>query len=148
MELARNKKAYFDYEILEILEVGIMLSGAEVKSVRGKQMSLAESYVRIDNSELFLWNADISKYRFADIRNYDPIRTRKLLASKSEILRLESKMKQGRLTLIPLKAYTKGKLIKMEIGLCRGRKRYEKKQREKERDMNREFHRDKREIMV
>lgn len=148
MELARNKKAFFDYEILETLEVGIVLTGAEVKSIRSKQMSLAESYVRIDNKELKLWNATVPQYKFSNIKNYDPIRTRQLLAKKNDIIKLESKMKQGRLTLIPLKAYTTRKLIKLEIGLCKGRKRFEKKLREKERDLEREFHREKREVMI
>jgi len=148
MELARNKKAYFDYEILETLEVGMVLTGSEVKAIRTRQMSLADSYVRIENGQLQLWNATISQYKFSNEKNYDPLRNRILLAKRNDIYRLQSKMKQGRLTLIPLRAFTKGKLIKLEIGLCKGRKRHEKKAREKERVLDRELHRDKREIMI
>lgn len=148
MSAITNRKAYFDYEILETLTVGVLLTGSEVKSVRNGQIQLVDSFIRIDNGEMYLWNCDIPKYSFSSDKNYDSYRSRKLLAKKSEIFRLISKMKQGRLTLIPLKVYNKSRTIKIEIGLARGKKRYEKKLREKEREQKIELHREKRNFML
>jgi SsrA-binding protein len=111
-------------------------------------MTLTDSFVKILGGELFLINANISRYPFSVQKDYDPFRTRKLLAKKSEIIKLMAKMKQGNLTLIPLRAYFAHKHVKIEIGLARGRKHYEKKLREKEKDLEREEHRESRKIMV
>lgn len=148
MEAIKNKKAYFDYEILDTLEVGISLLGSEVKSIKSGQMQLGDSYVKIENGKMVLWNASIPLFKYSQDKNYKADRTRPLLAHKSEIYRLESKVKQGNLTLIPLRVYsTRGK-VKLEIGLAKGRKIYDKKLREKERDLTRELHREKRELVV
>lgn len=148
MEAVINKKALYDYEVLERLEVGIVLSGQEVKSVKNGGALLTDSFVRIDKGEMYLWNALINKYKFSGDRYYDDRRSRKLLAKKSEIVRLSSKAKQGRLTIIPLKMYSSHGRIKIEVGLCRGKKTHEKKNKEKERDLQRELHREKREFLV
>jgi len=143
-----NKKAFFDYVVLETIEAGMVLNGSEVKSIFGGQVNLVNSFIKIDNGELWLWNADITKYKFSSEKNYDSFRSRKLLVQKKEIYRLESKMKQGRLTLIPLKIYSVKSRIKLEIGLCKGKKVYEKKMADKERDLKRELHREKRSLMI
>lgn len=148
MEAIKNKKAYFDYEILDTLEVGISLLGSEVKSIKSGQIQLGESFVKIESGQMVLWNANITLYKYSQDKEYNPLRTRQLIAHKNEIYRLESKMKQGNLTLVPLRVYqTRGK-VKLEIGLAKGRKKFEKKNREMERDLNRELHREKRELMV
>ncbi len=148
MQVVKNKKAFFDYEILETLEVGIVLHGHEVKSVKQGGLSLKDSYVIIKNEELFLLNASIARYKCMSQEDYDPNRTRKLLASKKQIISLSSKIKQGNLTLVPLKGYVKRKKVKIEIGLVRGKKKYEKRQDLKKKELDRELHREKREYMV
>jgi SsrA-binding protein len=148
MEPVKNRKAFFDYEILETLEVGIVLEGHEVKSIRRGGLSLKDSYVICKDGEFWLLNANIVKYLFAPLENYDSARTRKLLASKKQIMVWVSKIKQGNLAIVPLKAYAKGKMIKLEIGLAKGKKKHEKKEAVKKRELERELHREKREIMV
>ncbi len=147
MQPIKNRKAFFDYEVLDTLEVGIVLQGHEVKSVKEGQVSLKDSYVVVQDGELFLINATISKYRYAGDISYDPQRSRKLLASKKEIISLSSKVQQKKLTMVPLKIYTKGKNIKVEIGLVKGKKKYEKKESIKQRDLDRELHREKRKFV-
>ncbi len=134
-----NKKASFDYEIIESLEVGIVLTGAEVKSIRDGRINLGDSYVKVINNELWLVNADIPRYKFATDKNYDSARSRKLLINRSQLLRLQAKMKQGNLTLIPLSVYTVRTLIKLEVALAKGRKYHEKRDRERERDLDRDL---------
>ncbi len=148
MKPVKNRKAFFDYEILETLEVGIVLEGHEVKSMRSGGLSLKESYVISKNEEIFLLNATISKYKYLGKDDYDPGRTKKLLASKKQIRSWNSKMKQGNLTVVPLKAYAKGKRVKLEIGLARGKKKYEKKEAVKKRELGRELHREKRKFVI
>lgn len=148
MDPVKNRKAFFDYDILETLEVGIVLHGHEVKSVRQGGLSLKDSYVIIKDEEFFLLNASIARYKHMSGEEYDPNRTRKLLASKKQIVSWASKVKQGNLTIVPLKAYPKGRNIKMEIGLGRGKKKYEKKEAVKKRELDRQLHREKRELMV
>jgi SsrA-binding protein len=143
-----NKKAYFDYEILERLEAGIVLTGAEVKSVRDGRCNLSDAFVKVISRELWLVNADIPKYKYDGSSMYDSTRSRKLLISKRELLYLENKMKQGNLTLIPLSIYTKGPRLKVEISLAKGKKKYEKKLEEKKRDLERELHLEKRKYMI
>lgn len=137
--LATNKKARFDYEILKKFEAGIVLSGQEVKSARQGQTSLKGAYVTIDkNNEVFLLNASIPRYKMAGpLPEYDPTRSRKLLLNKQEIKHLTSKLQQTGLTLVPLSLYTKLSKIKLEIGLAKGKKKFDKRLKIKERDEKR-----------
>ncbi|HNR53248.1 MAG TPA: SsrA-binding protein SmpB [Candidatus Dojkabacteria bacterium] len=134
-----NKKARFDYEILESFEVGIVLLGMEVKSVKSGRVNISDAFVKIIGDELWLVNADITKYQYASDDHYDSKRTRKLLIKRNQLDKLESKMKQGNLTLIPLSIYTVRGYVKVEIGLARGKKYHEKRKAEKERDMDRDL---------
>ncbi len=148
MKPVKNSKAFFDYEILETLEVGIVLEGHEVKSVKNGGFSLKDSHVIIKNEEFFLLNASIVKYKYCSQEEYDSNRTRKLLAKKKEILSWYSKTKQGNLTIVPLKGYVKNKNIKLEIGLVKGKKKHEKKEAVRKRELERELHREKRKFVV
>lgn len=139
--IAINKRAMFDYEILEKFEAGIVLTGAEVKSVKNRHISLKGSYVTFKNNEAYLLNAHISPYQKAGkIAVYDPTKTRKLLLNKSELKRLIGKLTEKGLTIVPLKVYTtrRGR-IKVEIGLGRGKKQYEKRELIKKREVEREI---------
>jgi len=140
--LATNKQAYFDYHITETWEAGIELTGDEVKSVKDGQISLKEAYVTVRNNELFLLNSNISPYKKSrDIKGYDPTRSRRLLLKKKEIDRIIGlKTTQG-LTIVPVKVYTKHHWIKLEIGLGKGKKKFEKKDLIKKRDIQRELSR-------
>ncbi len=137
-----NKKAYFDYTILDRFEAGINLMGAEVKSLKGGHASLDGSFVRLIGSEAYLVNAQIFPYPYARLEHYDPKRTRKLLLHKKEITSLKSKTEGSHLTLVPLFWYTKGPLIKLEIGLARGKKQYEKREAKRREDQKRELERE------
>jgi SsrA-binding protein len=143
-----NKKAFFNYEIGDSFEAGIMLLGAEVKSIKSGRINLSDSYVKIVGGELWLVNADIPKYKYDGSTTYDSKKSRKLLVKGKELLLINSKLKQGNLTLIPLSVYTTRGKIKVEVGYGKGRKRHEKKAREKERDLNRELMYEKRKYMV
>jgi SsrA-binding protein len=137
-----NKKATFEYEILERLEAGVNLTGAEVKSVKGGHAQLTGAFVRIIGSEAYLVNAQIYPYTYARPEGYDPRRTRKLLLHKAELIRLKSKLEGANLTLIPLSWYTKGPLVKLEVGVARGKKEYEKREAKRREDQRRELERD------
>jgi len=137
-----NRRAYHDYHLLEKFEAGIELTGPEVKSVKNGRMSLAGAFVRIKDDQAFLVNAHISPYEFADARNYEPTRTRRLLLHKKEIISLETKIRTKRLTLVPLSCYTKGPWIKLKIALAKGKKKYEKKEAKKRQDLEREMERE------
>lgn len=137
MELARNKAAFFHYEIVDTLTVGMVLPGWAVKSLRAKNAHLKSAWVRIREGELFLQNAHISPWKYSN-EEVQTIGEIKLLAHKKEIQRLQRKIDEKRLTLVPLKIYTKGRHIKCEIGLGKGRKQYEKKQVLKNRSQKRE----------
>src|SRR3990167_9449908 len=117
-----NPKAFYDYTILERFEAGIQLTGAEVKSLKGGHAKLDGSFVRIVGSEAYLVNAQIFPFIYARPEGYDPRRTRKLLLHKKEIISLKSKIEGSNLTLVPLSWYTQGPLIKLEVGLARGKK--------------------------
>lgn len=138
-----NKKATYDYEILDRFETGIALYGSEVKSLREGHGKLDGSFVRIIGSEAYLVNAHIFPYVYARPEGYDPARTRKLLLHKRELISLKSKIDGANLTLIPLSWYTKGPLIKLEVGLARGKKQYEKREKKRrevqKRELEREF---------
>jgi SsrA-binding protein len=141
--LAENKKVYFNYEILEKFEAGIVLTGQEVKSIKSGRVNLAGSYVVLRNEEAFLINADIPPYQPKNLmRDYDPVRPRKLLLKKQEIKYLIGKVQEKHLTLLPLRVYTKRDKIKLEFGLARGKKEFNKKELIKKRDTEREIARE------
>jgi len=141
---AENRKAHFDYEILETFEAGLVLSGAEVKSIKNGRMNLTGSYVNFHDGELYLVGSSIAPYQPKNQpADYDPFRSRKLLLRKKEITSLIGKIKQKGLTLIPLKAYNKGRRIKLEFAVVRGKKKYDKRsaisKRETARNIEREL---------
>jgi len=133
-----NKKAHFNYEVAEVIEVGINLSGAEAKSASLGQVSLDEAHVKLVGGEAWVVNMHIYPYKYADNDKYEPARSRKLLLHKKQLIALQSKMKQSRLVLIPTAMYSRGPRIKLEIGLARGKKMYEKREAIKKRDLERE----------
>ncbi len=139
--IERNKKAYHDYFIDETYEAGIALQGNEVKSVRAGKVSLKESFARIDGEEVFLHNMHISPYTFGRVEEQDPRRTRKLLLRKMEIKRLIGKTKEKGYTLIPLKVYFSNNFVKIELGLARGKKLYDKRRTIAEKTAKREVER-------
>lgn len=129
MVIARNKKANFDYFILDKYECGIALEGNEVKSIRAGKVSIKESYVKIMHSELYILNMHIKAYEFSNVNfKIDETRTRKLLVHKKEIRKLKEKIQEKGLTLVPLSVYTSGKYIKIEIALAKGKKNYDKRE--------------------
>ncbi len=139
--VTQNKKAFHDYAIDETVEAGIMLTGTEVKSLRGGKANLKDSYVIIKRLEAFLLNCHISPYTHGNLMNHDPIRTRKLLLHRREIEKLQAKTAQKGYSLIPLKIYFKGSHAKVEIGLARGKKQYEKRETIKKKESDREIER-------
>lgn len=140
---AKNKKAFFDYEILEKYEAGIELFGFEVKSIKNSNISLKGSFVTIKGNEAYLLNTLIPSYQPKNTpANYDPSRTRKLLLKKEEIKNLIGKAKQKGLTLVPLCVYNKGSKIKIEIALVKSKKKFQKKEKIKKRDIERETERE------
>ena len=139
--IANNKKARFDYFILETFECGIELFGTEVKSLRLGQCSVKEAWVEIRNGEVFINQMHINPYEKGNIFNKDPLRVRKLLMHKSEIRRLVGKIKEKGLTLVPLQVYFKGSLVKVEIGLAQGKKKYDKRESIAKNDQRRDFER-------
>ncbi len=141
-KLLINKRAYFDYEFKQIFLAGIVLSGSEVKSLRLKNGSLRGSFVKIINQEAILLNVQISPYKFSSNVDYDSKRTRKLLLRKKEIYKFSNDLDKKGYSLIPLAFILKNKLIKMEIGLGKGRKIYQKKSLLKQRDLKREMERE------
>ena len=139
---AENRKARFDYEILETFEAGLVLSGPEVKSIKNGRMNLAGCYINIHDGELYLIGASIAPYQPKNQpADYDPARSRKLLLHKKEIMSLLGKIQQKGLTLVPLKVYNKGRRIKLEFAIVRGKKKYDKRavisKRESERSISR-----------
>ncbi len=139
--VTKNRKAYHDYFIQESYEAGLSLVGTEVKSLRQGKANLKESYAIIKDGEVFLLNCHISPYSHGNIENHDPVRTRKLLLHKKEISKLWAKTSQQGLTLIPLKLYFKNGKAKVEIGLAKGKRQYEKRDSIKEREAKREVER-------
>ncbi|MGI6019704.1 MAG: SsrA-binding protein SmpB [Marvinbryantia sp.] len=140
--IANNKKAYHDYFIEDTFETGIALAGTEVKSLRMGKCSIKESFVRIENGEVMIYGMHISPYEKGNIFNKDPLRVRKLLMHRYEINKLMGKIKEKGLTLVPLKVYFRGSLVKVEIGLARGKKLYDKRQDIAKKDMRREAEKD------
>jgi len=146
MKRITNPRAYHDFNIIETYEAGINLLGAEVKSVRGNRMSLEGSFVKIVGTEVYLLNAQIFPYPYASPpaggEGYDSKRTRKLLLHKKEIISLKTKLQATRLTLVPLECYNSHGILKLKIGLAKGRREYEKREKLKKRDMDRDIHRE------
>ncbi|MFP4180786.1 MAG: SsrA-binding protein SmpB [Spirochaetaceae bacterium] len=140
--LANNRKAYFNFEIEDKIECGIELKGTEVKSIRAGKMSFSDSYVRVINGELFLIGFNISPYKHGNIYNHEPDRTRKLLAHAQEIKRLQRRIDEQGFTLVPLRVYLKGGMVKMELGLGRGKKLHDKRHAIKEKDQKRDADRE------
>lgn len=136
--VANNKFASFNYFILETYEAGVVLKGSEIKSIRQNGMTLTESFVLIKSNQVILKNSFIKSYQTANNFSPKPDRDRFLLLNKSEILKLKQKVEQKGLTLVPIKAYLKDNLLKVEIGLCKGKKLYNKKDDKKEQDIKRE----------
>lgn len=138
----KNKKAYFEYEILETFTAGIQLQGTEIKSIRSGKASLVESYCQIFNTELYVKNLHIAEYFFASLNNHEAKRERKLLLNKKELLKLERKTKETGFTIIPLRLFMTDKgLAKLDIGLARGKKTYDKRETLKQKDSKRDIDR-------
>ena len=140
--IANNKKAYHDYFIEETYETGIVLHGTEVKSLRMGKCSIKESYIQEDKGELFIYKMNISPYEKGNIFNKDPLRVRKLLLHRAEINKITGKIKEKGMALVPLKVYFKGSLVKVEIGLAKGKKLYDKRNDIAKKDQQREAQRD------
>lgn len=140
--IANNKKARFDYFIEDTYEAGISLAGTEVKSLRMGKCSVKESFVRIENGEMFIYGMHISPYEKGNIFNKDPLRIRKLLLHKYEINKMAGKIAQQGYTIVPLQVYFKGSLVKVEVGLAKGKKLYDKRQDIAKKDMRREAEKD------
>ena len=132
-----NRKAKHDYFIEDIYEAGIVLTGTEIKSVRAGNANIKDSYGVIKNNEIFLLNMFISQYKEGNIFNHDETRTRKLLLHKKEIKKISEKVNTQGLTLIPLKLYFKNNILKVELGICKGKKNYDKREALKEKDIKR-----------
>lgn len=141
--IANNKKAFHDYFILDTYEAGISLVGTEVKALRMGKCSIKEAFIRIENGEMFIYGMHISPYEKGNIFNKDPLRVRKLLLHKAEINKMLGKMKEKGIAVIPLKVYLKGSLVKVEIGLAKGKKLYDKRddiaKKDQQREAQREF---------
>lgn len=140
--IAQNKKAYHDYFIEETFEAGIVLVGTEVKSIRQGSCSVKESYIRVKDGEAFIFNMHINPYDKGNIFNKDPLRTRKLLLHKREINRLVGEISTKGMTIVPLKVYIKGSLVKVEMGLARGKKLHDKRQDIAKKDLRRQSERE------
>ena len=141
--IANNKKAYHDYFILDTYEAGIALAGTEVKSLRMGKCSIKESFIRIEDGEVFIYGMHISPYEKGNIFNKDPLRVRRLLLHKYEIMKLNGKIAEKGYTLVPLQVYFKGSLVKVEVGLARGKKLYDKRadiaKKDQRRELEKEF---------
>lgn len=140
--IANNKKAYHDYFIDEKYEAGISLHGTEVKSMRMGKCSIKEAFIRIENGEVFVYGMHVSPYEKGNIFNKDPLRVKKLLMHRREILKLMGKVKEKGYTLVPLQVYFKGSLVKVEVGLARGKKLYDKREDIAKKDLRRETERE------
>lgn len=139
--VATNRRARYNYTILESFEAGVELRGTEVKSLRAGQTNLKDSFARVENGELFLYNMHIAPYEFGNIQNVDPIRARKLLLHKNQIRRLAGELSAKRLTLIPLKLYFKRGIAKVELAVAKGKKLYDKREAIRRRESERELRR-------
>ncbi|MFV0557414.1 MAG: SsrA-binding protein SmpB [Enterococcus sp.] len=139
--VAQNKKARHDYTIVDTIEAGIVLQGTEIKSIRNSRINLKDGFVRIRNNEAFLLNVHISPYEQGNIFNHDPLRTRKLLLHKKQIVRLINETKGNGMTIVPLKVYLKDGYAKVLIGLAKGKREYDKRETLKRKDQDRQLSR-------
>ena len=140
--LASNRRAFFNYTVQDRLECGIVLKGTEVKSIKDGKFSFRDSYAKIENDELWLISLHITPYAFGNIHNHDPDRKRKLLAHSQEIKRLRRKVDEKGLTLVPLKFYLKSGLVKVDLGICRGKNTVDKRHAIKAKDQKRDAERE------
>jgi len=140
--IANNKKVYHDYFLEETFEVGISLAGTEVKALRMGKCSIKESFIHIEHGEVIVYGMHISPYEKGNIFNKDPLRPKKLLMHKREILKLQGKMKEDGYTIVPVQVYFKGSLVKLEIALAKGKKLYDKRQDIAKKDQKRESERE------
>lgn len=142
VDIAINRKARFEYDILDTIEAGIVLAGTEVKSIRRRKVSIQEAYAKIKNGEVYIVGMNISPYEMGNRYNHDPIRDRKLLLHKQEIKRLTGKLKERGLSMVPLKMYLKNGKVKVLMGLGRGKSKYDKRKAIQKRDLDREVQRE------
>lgn len=140
--LAKNKRAFFNFEVIDTLECGIELCGTEVKSMRANRFSFADAYARIKNNEIWLEGLHIAEYTHGNLNNHEPTRPRRLLAHKQEIKRFKRNTQEKGYTLVPLKFYLKQGLIKLELGLCKGKRVHDKREAIKKRDQKRDEQRE------
>ena len=140
--IANNKKAFHDYFIEDTYEAGISLAGTDVKSLRMGKCSVQDSFIRVEKGEVYIYGMHISPYEKGNIFNKDPLRVRKLLLHRHEINKIEGKLQEKGLTLGPLKVYFKGSLVKVEVGVARGKKLYDKRQDIAKKDQRREAERE------
>ncbi len=140
--VANNKKAYFDYFIEDTYEAGISLAGTEVKSIRMGKCSIKESYIQVENNEMYIFGMHISPYEKGNIFNKDPLRTRKLLLHRNEIMKLKGQVSEKGYTIVPLTVYLKNGLVKVSIGLAKGKKLYDKRDSIAKKDERREKERE------
>ncbi|MCQ2538324.1 MAG: SsrA-binding protein SmpB [Lachnospiraceae bacterium] len=138
---ANNKKAYYDYFIEQKYECGIELFGTEVKSIRQGKVSIKEAFIKIEKGQVIVYGMHISPYEQGNIFNKDPLRPKKLLMHRYEINKLEAQIKEKGYTLVPLQVFIKGRLVKVEIGLARGKKNYDKRESTAKKELNRELER-------
>ena len=139
--IANNKKAFHDYFIEDTYEAGISLAGTEVKSLRMGKCSIKESFIRVERGEVYIYGMHISPYEKGNIFNKDPFRVRRLLLHKKEIVKLSSKIQQDGLTLVPLSLYYKNQYVKVELGLCKGKKLYDKREADAKKNAKRDIDR-------
>ncbi|MBQ1832578.1 MAG: SsrA-binding protein SmpB [Treponema sp.] len=140
--IAQNRKAYFNYSVEDKLECGIVLVGTEVKSVRAGNVSFADSFALIENGEVWMQNFLISEYSFSSVFNHSPARKKKLLLHRDQIKRLQRKVDEKGYTLVPLDFYLKNGMVKVTLGICKGKKLFDKRASIKERDVNRDIARE------
>jgi SsrA-binding protein len=139
--IGTNRKANFQYEILNRYEAGLVLLGTEVKSLRESKVNLQDAYARFFESELWLMNSHISEFKFGNINNHDPLRKRKLLLNKKELRKIRAQLEEKGLTMVPTKIYFKDSLVKIEMAIARGKKMYDKRQSIKQRETERKLKR-------
>ncbi|HHT9115346.1 MAG: SsrA-binding protein SmpB [Planctomycetes bacterium] len=139
--ITKNRKAYFQYEILEKIEAGVVLTGTEVKSIRNRDVSINESFAHLNNGEIFVYEMHVGQYKQGNRQNHEPKRVRKLLLHKREIAKIAGKIKQKGYTMIPLSLYFKEGVVKVELALVRGKTKIDKREDIKKRDIDREIQR-------
>ena len=139
----KNRKAFFEYEILEKVEAGVVLMGSEVKAIRNGELNLSDSYARLDGDELYLVNCHISEYRSAAAFGHEPLRKRKLLLHRAEIKKIEARIQEKGLTVLPIRVFFSDRgIVKIDLGIGRGKKHHDKRQSTKAKEIDREIRRE------